>query len=50
MHDLTDLNIDARRAEMDYRTAKLAGAGRVRLAHRRWWQRSATTTASSTTN
>jgi len=50
MYHLTDLTFDAHRAEMQYRTSKLTEARRVRLAHRRWWQRSAVLAAHSTTN
>lgn len=50
MYDLIDINFDARRAEIQYRTSKLAGNRKVRLADRRWWVRTATTPAATTTN
>lgn len=51
MYHLTDLTFDAHRAEMQYRTAKLAGMRRIRMApQRHWWQRTAVMAAHSTTN
>jgi hypothetical protein len=50
MNDLSDLSIDARRAEMDYRIAKLARTRHVRLNSRHWWHRTGTVAAASTTN
>ena len=50
MYHLTDLTFDAHRAEMQYRTAKLADIRRARSAQRHWWQRSAGTGTSSATH
>jgi hypothetical protein len=40
MHELTDLNPDVMRAEIDYRRTRLTPARRrPRIASRHWWQR-----------
>lgn len=50
MYHLTDITLDAHRAEMQYRTAKLAESRRIRMAQRHWWQRTAVLAPHSTTN
>ena len=40
MHELTDLNPDVMRAELDYRRSRITPAPRrSRTASRHWWQR-----------